>query len=225
MITIIIPCLNERKNIELIKKNITLFKKSNHLIVDGNSKDNSKLTFIKKKINFIVTPASRGLQLRKGAEASKTKWLLFLHADTKLSKKNISQIYSFISSKSIFKVGFFKVRFRKKLLVANFISGWANLRTKIFKLPFGDQCLLISRQYYFKLGGHSKEKVMEDIEFIMRVPKKNRFLLKSKVSTSFRRFEKNGILLQGIIHLICQLMFLLNLKRSLIYKVYYRYDK
>ena len=109
--------------------------------------------------------------------------------------------------------------------MANFISGWANLRTKIFKLPFGDQCLLISRQYYFKLGGHSKEKVMEDIEFIMRVPKKNRFLFKSKVSTSFRRFEKNGILLQGIIHLICQLMFLLNLKRSLIYKVYYRYDK
>ena len=89
MITVIIPCLNERKNIDLIEKNITLFKKNNHLIVDGNSKDNSKVTYIKKKINFIVTPASRGLQLRKGAEASNTKWLLFLHADTKLSKKNI----------------------------------------------------------------------------------------------------------------------------------------
>ena len=52
MITIIIPCLNERKNIDLIKKNITLFKKNNHLIVDGNSKDNSKVTYIKKKNKF-----------------------------------------------------------------------------------------------------------------------------------------------------------------------------
>ena len=42
MITIIIPCLNEKKNINLIKKNLALFNRSNHIIVDGKSKDNSK---------------------------------------------------------------------------------------------------------------------------------------------------------------------------------------
>ena len=54
---------------------------------------------------------------------------------------------------------------------------------------------------------------MEDLEFIIKVPKKNRILFKSKVSTSFRRFEKNGIILQGFIHILCQIMFILNLKK------------
>ena len=109
--------------------------------------------------------------------------------------------------------------------MANLISCWANLRSKIFRLPFGDQGLIISRNYYFKLGGHSNEKIMEDLDLILKVPKKNRILFNSKVSTSFRRFEKNGILLQGFIHLLCQSMFLLNFKKKLIYKVYNFYGK
>ena len=54
---------------------------------------------------------------------------------------------------------------------------------------------------------------MEDLELILKVPKKNRILFNSKISTSFRKFEKNGILLQGFIHLLCQSMFLMNLKK------------
>ena len=150
MITVIIPCLNERDNINLIKKNIGLFNNCKHIIVDGSSRDTSRVAFIKEKLNFIVTEPSRGLQLRKGAEKSNTKWLLFLHADTKLNKKNISDIHSFMLDKNSFKVGFFKIRYRNKLILANLISNWANFRTKIFKLPFGDQGLLISRYYYFK---------------------------------------------------------------------------
>ncbi len=225
MITIIIPCLNEKKNINLIKKNLNLFSNNKLIIVDGNSQDGSKLIYFKKKLNFIITSPSRGLQLKKGAEASNTKWLFFLHADTKLRKKNISEIYAFASKKNNCKVAFFKLEYSKKTIFSYFIASWANFRTKTFKLPFGDQGLLVSKYYYFKLGGHPEEKVMEDLEFILKVPKKNRILLKSKVSSSFRKFEKNGIFLQGFIHILCQAMFLLNFKRNLIYKVYNYYAK
>ena len=85
MITIIIPCLNEKKNIKLIKKNLSLFNRSDHIIVDGKSRDNSRTVFNKEKLNFTITAPSRGLQLKKGAEESNTKWLLFLHADTDVS--------------------------------------------------------------------------------------------------------------------------------------------
>ena len=225
MITIIIPCLNEKKNINLIKKNLALFNKSKHIIVDGKSRDNSRTIYFKEKLNFIIVSPSRGLQLKKGAEASNTKWLFFLHADTKLNKKNILEIYNFMSFRNAFKAGFFKMEYRKKNFWANLISCWANLRSKIFRLPFGDQGLIISRYYYFKLGGHFNEKIMEDLDLILRVPRKNRILFNSKVSTSFRRFEKNGILLQGFIHLLCQFMFFLNFKKNLIYKFYNFYGK
>ena len=70
MITIIIPCLNEKKNIKLIKKNLSLFNRSDHIIVDGKSRDNSRTVFNKEKLNFTITTPSRGLQLKKGAEES-----------------------------------------------------------------------------------------------------------------------------------------------------------
>ena len=52
MITIIIPCLNEKKNIKLIKKNLSLFNRSDHIIVDGKSRDNSRKVLIKKNLTL-----------------------------------------------------------------------------------------------------------------------------------------------------------------------------
>ena len=66
---------------------------------------------------------------------------------------------------------------------------------------------------------------MEDLEFIIKVPKKNRILLNSYISTSFKRYKRNGLILQGIVHLFCQIMFFLNVSNKLIYKVYKKYEK
>ncbi|MBF96217.1 MAG: hypothetical protein CFH34_00484 [Alphaproteobacteria bacterium MarineAlpha9_Bin4] len=222
MITIIIPCLNEKGNINIILKNLSFFKKNKHLVIDGGSNDNSEKLYIKNKIKFLTTLPSRGLQQLKGAEKSDTKWLFFLHADTELNIENILEIKKFIKNNNEIKIAFFKIIFREKKFIAKFISIWANIRTLLFKLPFGDQGLLISRNYYFKIGGHSKEKVMEDLELVTKVPKKNRILLKSRVITSFRRYEKNGVFVQGIIHIICQILFLLNVNKKIIYKIYTR---
>ena len=224
MITLIIPCLNEESNINLIIKNINIFNKNKHLIVDGGSYDNSKELYIKNNINFITTLPSRGLQQKKGAEKSDTEWLFFLHADTELNIKNISEIAHFIKNNK-YKIAFFKILFREKKFLAKLISVWANFRTIVFKLPFGDQGLLISRDYYFELGGHSNEKIMEDLEFILKVPKKDRILLKSEVLTSFRNFEKNGVILQSLIHMLCQVMFLMKCNKKLIYKIYKFHEK
>ena len=49
MITLIVPCLNEKNNINLIKQNITILKHSKHIIVDGSSSDNSEKITIKVK--------------------------------------------------------------------------------------------------------------------------------------------------------------------------------
>ena len=100
MITLIIPCLNEKSNINLIIKNIKLFSKKKHLIVDGGSNDNSKELYKKNKINFITTFPSRGLQQKKGAEKSNTEWLFFLHADTELNIKNILLRCEFLLTRS-----------------------------------------------------------------------------------------------------------------------------
>ena len=225
MLTVIIPCLNEQSNFDLIKKNLTLLREFSHLIVIGNSKDGSNHFFKENNINFINSPPSRGLQQLNGAKISKTEWLFFLHADTRLNEKNFQQIRQFLKTENINKVAFFKLKYKNENLIKKIISGWANIRTKYFNLPFGDQGLLVSRKYYFELGGHSNLKVMEDMEFILKVKKKNRVLLESAVSTSFRKFENNGVIKQGILHILCQAMFLLGLNKKKIYKFYKQNEK
>ena len=208
-LSLIIPTFNEKENFSNIKKNITLLNSKEVLIVDGNSSDKSFSTFSSLRKKIILSSPSRGVQLHLGAKSAQENWLLFMHADTLLSKKNIKDIRKFIKKKNYNKVAYFKLRFDSTKITAFIITYWAYIRTVLFKLPFGDQCLLINKSYYQKIGGFSPIPVMEDMEFILKVPRKNKFLFKSSVQTSFRKYQKNGILKQCCKNIINQINFLI----------------
>ena len=107
---------------------------------------------------------------------------------------------------------YFKLKYNSKNIFSYIIASWANFRTRLFRLPFGDQCILINRQFYNSLGGYSCLPIMEDIEFILRVSKNKRKLLDSYVTTSFQKYLKNGILKQSLNNLFRQIKFLINAK-------------
>ena len=78
-ISLITPTYNEKKNVHMIIDNINLLKPKEVIIVDGNSTDNTRKLL--KNLKIIKTQASRGAQLKKGAEHSKQEWL-FLFMQT-----------------------------------------------------------------------------------------------------------------------------------------------
>ena len=74
-----------------------------------------------------------------------------------------------------------------------------NLRSIIFKDPYGDQGLLIQREIYFKNKGYRKIPLMEDIDFIKRL--KNKITLKMldiPIYTSSRKWEETNIIFQAL---------------------------
>ena len=184
-ISLITPTYNEQKNVHIITENIILLKPKEVIIVDGNSTDNTRKLL--KNLKIIKTKASRGTQLKKGAKYSKQEWLFFIHADTKLHIENIKEIKCFINKKNIYKVGFFHLKFNNSSIFAYFISKWANFRTKVFNMPFGDQCLLINRLYYESIGGYQEIDKMEDMEIMLKIPNKNKIFFKSYIETSFNK--------------------------------------
>jgi len=206
-ISLITPTYNEQKNVITITENISLLKPKEVIIVDGKSTDNTRKLL--KNFKIIKTKASRGAQLKKGAEHSKQEWLFFIHADTKIHIENIKEIKCFIHKKNINKVGFFHLRFNNSSIFAYFISKWANIRSKVFNMPFGDQCLLINRLYYESIGGYEEIDKMEDMEIMLKIPNKNKFFFKSYVETSFNKYENNGIFTQSIKNILNQIFFLL----------------
>jgi rSAM/selenodomain-associated transferase 2 len=208
-ISLIIPTLNEKENFNKVKKNIELLNSKEVFIIDGNSSDKTISTFSSLKKRIIISSPSRGVQLHLGAQNAKENWFLFMHADTLLNNKNIKDINQFIKKKNYKKVGYFKIRFDSNSISALIISYWAYIRTVLLKLPFGDQCILIHRNYYQEIGGFSPIPIMEDLDFILKIPKKNKVFFNSTVQTSFRNYQENGVFKQCCINIISQIKFLI----------------
>ena len=92
---------------------------------------------------------------------------------------------------------FFKFKINDKKIVYRLLEILVNLRSCIFKEPYGDQGLIIHRKAYFKNNGYSKIPLMEDIDFIKRLNNKKRLrMLNVPIYTSSRKWEKNNVLLQ-----------------------------
>ena len=69
----------------------------------------------------------------------------------------------------------------------------ANLRSWLFRLPYGDQALFVRRADFHKAGGFPGIPIMEDVAFIRTMKKMGRIaILPSRVTTSSRRYQAIG---------------------------------
>ena len=105
-ISIIIPTINEANYSPLLLSDLsTIHKEGEIIIVDCGSEDKTiDIAKIYGAKVFISKEKNRGLQLDMGAKNSKGDWLIFLHADTRLSDDWFSKTNSFLkgNKKSIY---------------------------------------------------------------------------------------------------------------------------
>jgi len=131
------------------------------IIVDGGSKDGIERVAEQVGAHFHSMPPGRGGQLSAGADIATRPWLLFVHADTVLSENWVAAVQSHLQTPQ--KAGYFHLRFDATGFAPGFVAGWANLRSRLFGLPYGDQALLISRRLYGQSGGYTGLPLMEDV--------------------------------------------------------------
>ena len=199
-ISIIIPTINEANNLPLLLSDLSIFKKEGEiLIVDSGSKD--RTTDIAKIYGAKVYKSkerNRGLQLDIGAKNSKGEWLIFLHADTRLTHDWFKKINSFLKgNKNI--IYYFEFKINHKKIIYRVLEILVNIRSKIFKQPYGDQGLIIHRTIYFKNNGFRNIPLMEDVDFLMRLnQKKDLKQLNFPIFISSRKWERTNIFLQAI---------------------------
>ena len=198
-ISIIIPTYNESQHLPLLLSDLSISNdEAEIIIVDCNSDDKTKEIgkLYGSKI-YKSKEKNRGLQLNIGAKKARGKWLIFIHADSRIRKDWLKKVKSVIrfDDKS---VCFFKFKINNKKIIYRFLEILVNLRSYIFKDPYGDQGLLIHRDTYFKNNGYRKIPLMEDLDFIKRL--KNKVSLKMltiPIYTSSRKWEKTNIIFQA----------------------------
>jgi len=95
-ISIIIPTINEANNLPLLLSDLsTIHKEGEIIVVDCGSEDRTiDLANIYGAKVYQSKERNRGLQLDIGAKNSKGEWLIFLHADTRLTHDWFREINS-----------------------------------------------------------------------------------------------------------------------------------
>ncbi|MFW8594604.1 TIGR04283 family arsenosugar biosynthesis glycosyltransferase [Cribrihabitans neustonicus] len=164
------------------------------ILSDGGSGDATRQIAAEAGAQWLKGAPSRGGQLRRGCAAAQGEWLLILHADTQLEAGWAAAVTKHLQDGQG-RPAYFRLRFRARGAGAAWIAGWANLRARLFGLPYGDQGLLVRRQDYDAAGGFPDQPLMEDVALVRRLPRLT--CLPAAALTSAARYEQQGWLRRG----------------------------
>ena len=199
-ISVIIPTINEANNLPFLLSDLSIIKEEGEiLIIDCGSEDRTiEVANIYGAKVYKTKDRNRGLQLDIGAQNSKGEWLIFLHADTRLTNDWLTKIkFVFEGDKNF--IYYFKFKINDKKLIYRVLEILVNLRSQYFKQPYGDQGLIIHRSIYLKNNGFRKMPLMEDIDFFSRLKnKQNLKQLNLPIFISSRKWERTNFFLQAL---------------------------
>ena len=225
-ISIIIPTINEANNLPLLLSDLSsIQKKAEIIIVDCGSEDKTiDIANIYGAKVFISKEKNRGLQLDIGAKNSKGDWLVFLHADTRLTHDWFRKTNSFLKGNKN-TIYYFKFKINHKRIIYRVLEILVNIRSKYLKQPYGDQGLIIHRNIYFKNNGFRKIPLMEDVDFLRRLNNKKYLKqLNTPIFISSRKWERTNIFLQAIKNWHLRRRWLKGESLKSIYSDYYKND-
>ena len=146
------------------------------------------------------TDTSRASTLNLGAAKASGEWLWFVHADSRINADNIKALEQSLKQ-SPSALHYFDLAFDLKWL--RFNATGANMRSRLFGLPFGDQGLCIKKSLFDTLDGYPEDcPYGEDLLFVwqarlagiplQRVP--------SKLLTSGRKYQQRGWLRLSLLY-------------------------
>ena len=222
-ISIIIPTLNEEKQIERLIEYLRNDASRNFIeeiiVVDGNSSDQTVAKAQLLGVKVIECPqSSRAVQMNIGADHAQGDMLYFLHADTlppALFARSINEAVA-----DGYMAGCFRLKFDWNHWLLN-ISGWFTRFSSPY-LRFGDQSLFIIKRVFTKLNGFSEDlRLFEDQEIVQRIVKQGPFkVLPEVVVTSSRKYRKNGVCRLQLVYFWIFLMYTLGFSQKSLVHAY-----
>jgi rSAM/selenodomain-associated transferase 2 len=195
-LSIIIPVLDEAAEIaEALAALAPLRERGAEIIVvDGGSRDGT-LEAARPLADVVITaPRGRGSQMNAGAAAAHGGMLLFLHADTRLPAGADRHVID-VLGRARRAWGRFDVTIAGRSPLLAIVAAMMNWRSRITGIATGDQAMFMTRAAFAQAGGFPDIALMEDIVMSRRLkaitPPAS---LAARVTTSGRRWDRDGVL-------------------------------
>jgi rSAM/selenodomain-associated transferase 2 len=223
-LSIIIPVLNESAGINDIIAHLRAVDPEGNaeiIVVDGDPGGGTLDAICDPSVVRVESAKGRGVQMNEGAKVAGGSILLFLHADTKLPEGALSLIVKVLEQNKPI-AGAFDLGINSDRFAFRLIEWMASLRSRITRVPFGDQAIFVRSNYFRTIGGFKDMSLMEDVEIMQRIKKKGDeiCIIRRRVLTSSRRWEKEGILRCTLRNWLLQLLYYSGVSPSKLAKWY-----
>jgi uncharacterized protein len=176
---------------------------------------------LESPVRVLSSRRGRGSQLNHGALHARGGVLLFLHDDTVLPAQ-----FPYLVRRATLNprmgLGCFHLRFARATRSLDLIAHWANVRTRVFGLPYGDQALFCRREAYDRVGGFHRRYLMEDVDFVKACRRLGKLtMLDEPVLTSPNRYLRKGVLRASLANHLTMLLYHLRVDEEWLYGHYY----
>jgi rSAM/selenodomain-associated transferase 2 len=194
-LSIIIPVLNEAVGIPDLLTALKPYRDRGVevIVADGGSSDQTVKLALPLCDQVVTAPRGRGAQMNAGAAAARGDILLFLHADTALPADADRLVREGLASGDR-AWGRFDVNITGTHWLLPIVAFMMSLRSRVTGITTGDQAMFVRRDAFALVGGFPDIPLMEDIVLSQRLKRLTPPLcLRERVTTSGRRWEKNGV--------------------------------
>ena len=163
------------------------------IVVDGQAEAETLAAVQDVTVQKVLSAKGRGRQLNRGASIATGEVLVFLHADTVLPPTAFERIAGVMLDADCVG-GAFDLTIDARKMAFRVIETIASLRSRLTRIPYGDQAIFIRASYFLNLGGFRNFPIMEDTDFMQRLKRDGRriVIIREAVTTSARRWEAEG---------------------------------
>jgi len=209
--TIVIPVLNDTTALTSLLPTLPSDPSVQVVVVDGGERRDPACDALRERhpaVEWMRSARGRGVQMNAGAKRARGRWIVFLHADTRLGAGWFDLLRR-LDDRPTVVGGSFRFALDSPARWARWIERGVRLRVRWFDLPYGDQALFARRDVFGELGGYADLPLMEDVDFIRRL--RGRGPLEHAdvpALTSARRWERDGWVRRTVGNVALILLFL-----------------
>jgi rSAM/selenodomain-associated transferase 2/rSAM/selenodomain-associated transferase 1 len=195
-ISVIIPVYGEETIIDETVRMVreTAFGAPVEIVVaDGGPGHATLAALTEPDVTGVRCPPGRGVQMNAGGAAAHGEILVFLHADTRLPDGWPGRVAHALSGRAV--AGAFSLGIDSPRRSLALVAAAANLRSRLERVPYGDQTLFFRADAFRALGGFAPVPIMEDVDIFRRLRTRGEriHILRERVLTSPRRWERDGV--------------------------------
>jgi rSAM/selenodomain-associated transferase 2 len=197
-LSVIVPMLNEERAIARTLDAIAAGASGAQVIVevivvDGGSTDRSCEEARPRCATLLVAPRGLARQMNAGAAAAQGDALVFVHADTLMPRSFAGDIAAALADPAVIG-GRFDLQLDDNAPLLRLIGWLVSARSRLSRTGTGDQAIFVRRGIFERLGGYRDIALCEDLDLARRLKRAGRVAcLRSRVTTSARRWRERGV--------------------------------